>query len=374
MTDSGTGLDATHNIVVNIKNVNDDPVFVTTSLAEGSEGASYSQSLKATDADGDIVSFRLIEGPEWLSISGNTLSGTVPTNDDDIAQASTLKIAAEDVNGGQTVQNFSLNYINVNDAPQFYFEEIDAVVVETADAIGVDAAQESDNVSGTLNVRDPDSAAADVVISLTGGTERADGTFAKIGTYGTLSFDPTTGDYLYTPDEEKIEPLHNELQGENFTFMVTDGELTDNLVLNVAITGANDNPRIADQDAQNFVDLGDGQTDTVIGEVKVLDGSQYAGFKLATASDNNDNQYFEVNDEGLLVLADGVQSEDLATGDLLVEVLAQDFDENGDEVDGTTSETSTFLRVEKVAGDPLLQSDISTDYADVPLKIGDQLN
>ena len=45
------------------------------------------------------------------------------------------------------------------------------------------------------------------------------------------------------------------------------------------------------------MDLGDGQTDTVIGEVKVLDGSQYAGFKLATASDNNDNQYFEVNDE-----------------------------------------------------------------------------
>ena len=197
MTDSGTGLDATHNIVVNIKNVNDDPVFVTTSLAEGSEGASYSQSLKATDADGDIVSFRLIEGPDWLEISGNTLSGTVPIDDDEIAQASTLKIAAEDVNGGQTVQNFSLNYINVNDAPQFYFEEIDAVVVETADAIGVDAAQESDNVSGTLNVRDPDSAAADVVISLTGGTERADGTFAKIGTYGTLSFDPTTG-IIYT--------------------------------------------------------------------------------------------------------------------------------------------------------------------------------
>ena len=65
----------------------------------------------------------------------------------------------------------------------------------------------------------------------------------------------------------------------------------------------------------------------------------------------------------------------MATGDLLVEVLAQDFDENGDEVDGTTSETSTFLRVEKVAGDPAPTIlDISTDYAGVPLKIGDQLN
>ena len=92
MTDSGTGTDTTHDIVVNIKNVNDDPVFVTTSVTEGTEGSSYSQSLKATDADGDIVSFRLIEGPTWLSISGNTLSGTVPASDDDIAQASTLKI------------------------------------------------------------------------------------------------------------------------------------------------------------------------------------------------------------------------------------------------------------------------------------------
>mgnify|MGYP001244018899 CR=1 FL=1 len=110
MTDSGTGTDTTHEIVVNITNVNDNPVYVTSSLADGTEGASYSQSLKATDVDGDVVSFRLIEGPDWLSISGNTLSGTVPSNDDDIAQASTLKIAAEDANGGQTVQNFSLNY------------------------------------------------------------------------------------------------------------------------------------------------------------------------------------------------------------------------------------------------------------------------
>lgn len=375
MTDSGTGLDTTHDILVNIKNVNDDPVFVTTSIADGVEGASYSQSLRATDVDGDIVSFRLVEGPEWLSISGNTLSGTVPSDDAAIAEAVTVKIAAEDSNGGEAVQNFSLFFENVNDAPQFYQESITATVTETADAVGVDDAQEADNVSFTLNVLDPDSDASELVVSLSGGVERADGTFAKVGDFGTLSFDPASNSYVYTPDEEKIEPLHNESVTESFKFMVTDGELSDSLTLNVEVFGANDNPRIADQSEQNFVDLGDGQTDTIIGEVKVLDGSQYAGFTLAEASDNNDNASFDINDEGLLVLASGVQSENLAVGDLLVEVVAQDFDADGNPVDGTAAETSTFLRVKKVEGDPAPTIlDISTDYDGSPLMIGRELN
>ncbi len=45
-----------------------------------------------------------------------------------------------------------LEYTNVNDAPEFVKDtdgEIKAIVVETADAIGVDAAQDSDNLSGT---------------------------------------------------------------------------------------------------------------------------------------------------------------------------------------------------------------------------------
>ena len=375
MTDTGNENKITeHSIVVNLKNVNDDPVFVTTSLGEGTEGAAYSQALRATDDDGDTVSFTLVEGPDWLEISGNTLSGTVPETDTEIASASSIKIEATDGNGGKAEQSFVLNYINVNDAPQFTFETISGVVVETDDSIGVDDAQPSDNVSGTLSVFDPDSAEADIVISLSGGSPVAGGTFAKAGDFGLLSFDPVTGNYEYTPDVEKIEPLHNETITETFRFLVTDGEFDDSLTLNIDVTGANDSPRIAPQDEQNFVELGDGQSDTVIGEVKVLDGSQYAGFKLADASADNDNASFEINGDGLLVLASGVSSSDLATGDLLVEVLAQDYDQNGDEVSGTTSASSTFLRVEKVAGDPAPTIlDISTDYDGSPLMIGRDL-
>ena len=350
MTDTGSSKTVAHEIVVDIKNVNDVPVFVTSSLSDATEGASYSQTLKATDADGDTPSFKIIEGPQWLSISGNTLSGTVPSDDSKISAPATIKIGVQDANGGQAVQNFSLNFINVNDAPQFYFESLDAVVLEAPDDFGVVAAQDSDNVSGTLNVLDPDSSAADISVSLTGGVQRADGTFAKVGAYGTLSFDPSTSQYLYTPNEAKIEPLFNETKTETFKFMVTDGELSDSLTLNVKITGANDKPRVADQAEQNFADLGDGQTDTIIGDVTVLDGSQNAGFVLASSGSGNDNQYFDINSDGLLVLKSGVKSEDLAQGDLLVEVFAQDFERILAEVEADSTGTGTITLGSAITG------------------------
>ena len=377
MIDTGSSKTVSHDIAIDIRNVNDDPVFVTSTLDDAKEGSSYSQNLKATDADGDVPDFVLIEGPDWLSISGNTISGTVPSDDSKIADSSVIKIAARDGNGGEVVENFLIAYQNVNDAPQFTLQTITAVVTETADDFGVDPAQDGDKISGTLTVFDPDTASENVVITLAGGISNGQGSSIKAGAYGEISFNSSTNAYLYTPNAEKIEPLHNETVSDVFTFNVTDGDLSDSLVLTVNVTGANDAPRIAPAESQTLIDLADGQQGILVGDIAVLDGSKNAGFVLADASAENNNSMFEKSSDGLLMLkddADGLTSSS-TPNQLFVEVFAQDFDDSGNAIANTKSATSTFLEIKKVDGDPAPKIvDISTDYDGNPLKIDDQLN
>ena len=68
------------------------------------------------------------------------------------------------------------------------------------------------------------------------------------------------------------------------------------MTLSVKVTGAEDKPRIAEE--QSFITLGSGEKDTVVGSVNVYDGSQYAGFVLASASSSNDNDKFIRTDSG----------------------------------------------------------------------------
>ena len=377
MTDTGSGQTTAHDIIVNFKNVNDDPVFVTQSLVDATEGASYSQNLKATDLDSDTPEFVIISGPDWLSISGNTLSGTVPNTDADIASDAIIKIAARDANGGESVQDFSLKYVNVNDAPQFTLETISASITEKDDDIG--AVEET--ITGVLQVVDPDNDPSDLTVTLSGGVLNAQNTYTKVGDYGQLTFDPADNSYVYTPNDQKIEPLHNEAVKDTFSFKVTDGDLSDTVRLDVDVVGANDNPRVAPADDQNLAELSAGLSGTIVGPIEVLDGSANAGFVLAdyVEGQNNNNLFARDEASGLLKLADGVTIAADTPNELWVEVYAQDYAYNSENtlvaVEGTKSTEPVSVKVTKLEGDPAPKiMDISTDYDGDILKIGDQLN
>ncbi|MCR6653487.1 MAG: tandem-95 repeat protein [Cellvibrionaceae bacterium] len=61
--------------------VNDPPAFVTSPMLATLEGAAYRYDVGVTDPD-SVVNLSLLEGaPEWLSLSGNTLSGNAPLNE-----------------------------------------------------------------------------------------------------------------------------------------------------------------------------------------------------------------------------------------------------------------------------------------------------
>ena len=155
--------------------------------------------------------------------------------------------------------------------------------MEAPDAVGVVDAVDSDKLTGTLTFADwdPGTGADQLSLSIKGGVKTGS-SFRKAGEHGFLSLDAQTGEYVYTPDEAAIEPLFNELVTDTFEFVVSDGDLTDTLTMEVVVSGANDSPRIASQDQQNLVELGNGQVGTVIGDIKVLDGSASAGSSSPT--------------------------------------------------------------------------------------------
>ncbi len=182
--------------------------------------------------------------------------------------------------------------------------------------------------------------------------------------------------YAYTPDVDKVETLHDETVKDDFTFKVFDDDsMSDSVTLSVSITGADDNPRLASEDQQDLITLGNNQTGTVVGNINIYDGSQYAGFVLADASNANDNDKFERSSTGQLKLKDTVTTSYATQSEYFVEVFAQDYDKDGNAVDGTKSSASSTFTINVSAADPAPQVvAVETDYADDPLAIGEVLN
>jgi VCBS repeat-containing protein len=70
-------------------------------------------------------------------------------------------------------------------------------------------------------------------------------THQKVGSYGTLYLNNSTGVYKYVPDDSAIEGLLKTNRNESFTLTVTDGSgATASQTLTIAITGANDTPTL----------------------------------------------------------------------------------------------------------------------------------
>jgi Ca2+-binding RTX toxin-like protein len=193
------GLTATQEFVIEVLNVNDDPVFDTSPILTGTESSAYSYTPTFNDEDGDIPTIDMANTllPDWLTIDPATgaLSGT-PTQADVGTHA--INIAISDGNGGTAVQTFELTIEAVNDPPVAQDDTAtgteDAVLV-IADLLGNDSDAEGDplsiqsvsqgahgdvalNADGTVSYTpDPDFSGTDTftytVADDTGGTDTA---------------------------------------------------------------------------------------------------------------------------------------------------------------------------------------------------------
>lgn len=128
--------------VVDVPPVNNPPVITSTPITEVNENEAYYYDVKATDADGDILTYSLAQAPGWLSINSNTglVSGTAPEVDSDTNFDVSVSVSDEEESDSQ---DYVLTVKRVNNAP---------VITSTA-VTGVDEGQ---NYVYQVNASDSD--------------------------------------------------------------------------------------------------------------------------------------------------------------------------------------------------------------------------
>ncbi|QEI11270.1 DUF4347 domain-containing protein [Cellvibrio japonicus] len=100
-----------------VVNVNDVPTISGTPATSVGQDAAYSFIPTASDADGDTLTFSIVNKPSWASFNNATgeLSGT-PTNAD-VGTTNGIVISVSDGDESASLPAFNLTVVNVNDAP-----------------------------------------------------------------------------------------------------------------------------------------------------------------------------------------------------------------------------------------------------------------
>ncbi|MCP4542448.1 MAG: tandem-95 repeat protein, partial [Chloroflexi bacterium] len=159
---------ATQIFILTVRNVNDAPVFTsTTPITSIDENTPYAYEIGASDDDvDDVLSFTGITLPSWLAVydrgDGTAVLHGDPTKDDLGDHAVTLQV--QDAALAATTQSFTVTVNNVNDPPEFssrpskvaflyqaYAYDITASDVDIADVLTIEATQKPTWLSfGTL--------------------------------------------------------------------------------------------------------------------------------------------------------------------------------------------------------------------------------
>jgi len=100
---------------VEVRPVNDAPVFEDTPSSQIMEDEAFGFQMKASDVDGDALSFTASGLPSGLTVSTDGLISWTPTNDD--VGTHEVVITASDPGGLSVTFNWEVEVINVNDAP-----------------------------------------------------------------------------------------------------------------------------------------------------------------------------------------------------------------------------------------------------------------
>jgi hypothetical protein len=100
-----------------VRPLNDNPVIGSSPGLAAFEDSLYSYSLSATDANGDTLSFSLVDGPQAMTVDSTSgLLQWLPTQADIGSVA--VSVRADDGKGGFASQQFTLQVANTNDLPQ----------------------------------------------------------------------------------------------------------------------------------------------------------------------------------------------------------------------------------------------------------------
>ena len=203
---------ATQSFTINVSATNDAPVFTSEPVTTATEDQTYNYTAVATDADGNVLNYNLIDFPAGMAI--NTASGVITWTPADGVSSATITVTASD--GIETVeQSFTVNVTPVNDAP----------IISEGESADLTTLEDTEG-SITLNATDIDSA------TLTWSIETAanDGEAVVSGTG-----ESQTVSYIPNADFNGVD---------TFVVEVSDGTDSDLITVNVTVDEANDAPII----------------------------------------------------------------------------------------------------------------------------------
>ena len=144
---SASDFDTAAEIQAMVTSVNTVPAFTSVNSVEVVEGETLSHVLTATDAASDALTFSLKAGsPDWLSVSGSTLSGTVPDPTGD-TQVFTATVIVDDGFGNTVEQEISITVLDA---------EVNAITVAAGAANSISFTQLNavDGVLGALEANE----------------------------------------------------------------------------------------------------------------------------------------------------------------------------------------------------------------------------
>ncbi len=200
-------------VSITVDPVNDNPVITSAASANAVEDELFSYTARASDVDGDAVTFTFAGFPAWITASDSTVSGTPAQGDGDFS----FTVNASDGQGGSASLSVAVAVNPVNDAP------VAAAAEFTLDEDG--------SLSGTLSGSDVD---GDPI-----SFDLADG-----AAHGEVTIEDD-GMFSYSPD--------GDFNGaDNFTFTVSDGlDTSAPATVSLTISPVNDAP-VAVADTYNI--------------------------------------------------------------------------------------------------------------------------
>lgn len=264
---------ASRSFTVTVLSVNDVPTVSSTTIANATEDAAYTQSLSSlfADVDGDALNYTLESNPDWLSVSNGSLIGT-PTNDH--VGSTTFYITASDGSGGSVRQQYSISVANTNDAP--------VVASPAADITATEDVLLSSLIASTV-FNDVDGDNLTLSASFTGASW--------------LSFNAITNRFTGTPGNDDVGTV-------NITITATDPDgatVSDDILLTVV--NVNDNPTDLTVSALSIDE--NSTVGTSIGSLSTVDidaGDSFT-YTLVSGTGSSNNDLFDISSGSLITKA-----------------------------------------------------------------------
>ena len=183
----------TASITILASDVRTPPILSSISDVTINEGDTKSFAASATDDNNDTITYSLSNSPDWVTISGDAITISAPSELSDTSYSGT--VVATD-NDGTDTDTFTINITEVNQIPSLGL--IDDINSETNQLI-----------SFIITASDSDIPAQSLSFSITGNPTGA-------------VMDDTTGLFTWTPRAFSWSPTESQVGIHTITFTVTD--------------------------------------------------------------------------------------------------------------------------------------------------------